>query len=58
MMVVFGNYETMKVIWGQRSIINYLEKSNFVVAYLGYPGYPGEAGEDYACYDQRLECVL
>lgn len=58
MMVGFGNDETMKMIWRKRSIINYLEKSNFVVAYLGYRGYPGEAGEDYACYDQRLECVL
>ena len=58
MMVAFGSDETMKVICGQRSIINYLEKSNFVVACLGYPGYPGEAGEDDAFHDQRLERVL
>ena len=58
MMVAFGVDEIMKVICGERSIINYLEKSNLVGACLGYPGYSGEAGEDHAYYDQRLECIL
>ena len=44
MMVAFGSDEIMKIVCGQRSFINYLEKSNLVGVCFGSPGYSGRQG--------------